>query len=52
MLIAYHIGRTEDKVLEQLLGGIAEWFIDNPVPYWRQELAYAGHAMHQQTYSF
>ena len=32
-------GQTEDKLLEQLLGNIAEWFIDNPVPAWRKQLA-------------
>lgn len=46
------IGRTEDKVLERLLGNIAEWFIDNPIPAWRQELAQAGRTAHQQTYSY
>jgi hypothetical protein len=45
-------GRTEDKVLEQLLGDIAEWFIDNPAPTWRQELIGASGTTRIQEYSY
>jgi hypothetical protein len=47
-----NFGRTEDKVLEQLLASVAEWFIDNPTPTWRQGLVAAPQTRYQQAYSY
>lgn len=46
------VGRVENKVLERLLGNVADWFIDNPIPAWRKELAQANQTVYQQIYTY
>jgi hypothetical protein len=45
-------GGAEATSFERLLNSLAEWFIDNPAPSWKLELAEAGRITQQQGYRY
>ena len=45
-------GRAEDRNLEQLLGNIAEWLINNDLPSWPKVLAEYSNMVTEQIYNY
>lgn len=47
-----HIGRDEAKSFERLMADLAEWFIDNPLQGWRQQMVAAAKTPYTQAYRY